>query len=108
MNQKKQIWKNRSFLFLITAQLASALGEGIVILALLALFGFEKDATPLEMAMVVLATSVPTVVFGPIAGLFADRLERKTLMMLLDIARAVICFLSCLLLTRGKFIFCLY
>lgn len=92
MNQKKQIWKNRSFLFLITAQLASALGEGIVILALLALFGFEKDATPLEMAMVVLATSVPTVVFGLIAGLFADRLERKTLMMLSDIARAVIMF----------------
>jgi MFS family permease len=83
------LFKQTSYLFLIGAQLVSALGEGIALLALLTLFGLEQDASPLEMALVILSLGVPTVVFGPISGVFADKLERKTLMVISDLMRAL-------------------
>ncbi|NGQ96783.1 MFS transporter [Brevibacillus sp. SYP-B805] len=80
---------NRSFLYLMTAQAVSNLGDWIDLLALFSLVALEWRASSVEMTLLVLCLAVPVVLFGPPAGVLADRHERKTLMMAADLVRAV-------------------
>jgi MFS family permease len=80
---------NRAFLYLMTAQAVSNLGDWIDLLALFSLVALEWRASSVDMTLIVLCLAVPVVLFGPLAGVLADRLERKTLMMTADLVRAV-------------------
>ncbi|MGE5701575.1 MAG: MFS transporter, partial [Clostridia bacterium] len=82
--------KSKSFLYLMGAQAISNLGDWLDLLALFSLVVFRWQASSIELTVGVLCLAIPTVLFGPIAGVYADRMERRTLMIAADLVRAVL------------------
>jgi MFS family permease len=92
MDQSEKLLKNKPYQFLISAQLISNLGDWLSLLAVFTLVGLKWNATPLEISLIILSLAVPMTVLGPISGVFADRWERKFIMVASDIARGFVIF----------------
>jgi MFS family permease len=84
------IFQIRDYRYLTIAQVISSLGDWLDYLALLALVGLKWNASPLAIGFCIFAFAAPAVVLGPVAGALADRMERKTLMIVSDLVRAVL------------------
>ena len=82
--------KNRNFLRFFSAQCISSLGDWIGVIAI-AVFA-EGLAGNAGVGLVMTARVLPGFIVGPIAGVFADRYNRKKLMVGADIARAALIF----------------
>ncbi|MFT5223200.1 MAG: dTMP kinase, partial [Glaciecola sp.] len=84
---------NRRFRNLFFAMLTSSLGDWIGVIAILEL---TKDilgttrAAGLAVSAVMIARVVPTLLLGPIAGVFVDRWDRKRVMIVTDIGRGLV------------------
>ncbi|QHE51065.1 MFS transporter [Pontibacillus sp. HMF3514] len=87
---KEGLFRNKPYLYLIASQIVSNLGDWLDMLALMALVAFKWNASPMEMSGVMLCIAVPMILFGPIAGVYADKFDRKKLMILSDIIRAIV------------------
>jgi MFS family permease len=87
MNRK--LFSLKGYLPLLSAQIVSNLGDWLDILALMALIGLKWNASPLAMSIAMLCLAGPSIVFGSLAGVLADRMNRKTLMIVADIMRAI-------------------
>src|SRR6266516_2906614 len=88
----KDLLVHPSFSRLWRAMLVSSLGDWVgfvAVAALVARLG-GKSLGGLAVAGVMLARLLPSVVFGPFAGVFADRFDRRKLMVRADIARGVL------------------
>ncbi|HET7658441.1 MAG TPA: MFS transporter [Bacillales bacterium] len=85
----KELLKLKPYMFLLSAQTVSNLGDWLNILALLALVGLKWHASALAVSGVMLCMTVPSIIFGSFAGTIADRYDRKTLMIISDILRAI-------------------
>ncbi|HYT81280.1 MAG TPA: MFS transporter, partial [Actinomycetota bacterium] len=85
----KDLLTDPSFSRLWRAMLVSSLGDwvGFVAVASLVADLGGKRLGALAVAGVMLARLLPSVVFGPFAGVFADRFDRKKLMVSADVAR---------------------
>lgn len=79
--------KNKHFITLMTAQAISSLGDWLSIVAIITLVGLKWEATPMQMSFIILSLALPMALLGPISGTVADRMERKTLMILSDVVR---------------------
>ena len=88
MNRK--LMKNRPYLFLISAQTISNLGDWLNLIALQALIGLKWQASPLAISTAFLCLTVPSIVCGSVSGVIADKMDRKTLMILTDLVRAAV------------------
>ncbi|WP_334074709.1 MULTISPECIES: MFS transporter [Paenibacillus] len=84
---KGGLLQNRAYLALMGSQLISNLGDWLHILALLTMIGLKWEATPWQITATMLCMLLPMLLGGPAAGVLADRLERKKLMIVSDIAR---------------------
>jgi KDO2-lipid IV(A) lauroyltransferase len=86
------LFKNGNFTLLWSSSLASQLGDHLNLMALTALiFAVSGGAIRgLEFSKILLLASVPVLIFGPISGVYADRLSRKKLMIFSDLARAAL------------------
>jgi MFS family permease len=82
--------RNKSYLHLIGAQIVSNLGDWLDYLALFALVGLYWNASPLGVASIMLCFICPLVLLGPVAGVLADRYERRTIMIASDLGRVVL------------------
>jgi MFS family permease len=78
------------FVRLWTGQTLSGLGSQVTVLALPLTAAVLLDATALQMGLLTAAQWLPGLLFGLIAGVWADRLPRRRLMLAADLARAVI------------------
>ncbi len=78
---------NGSFTALWAGQLISLFGDRIHQVALAAAV-FIVTGSPLAVAMVFVAATLPNLLFGPIAGTFVDRWDHKQTMVVSDILRA--------------------
>lgn len=79
----------RKFLFIWSGQVLSILGSGVSSFGLsLLLFDATGAATPFAMAF--LCSVLPSLVFAPLAGSFADRRSRKAIILLTDSADALL------------------
>jgi MFS family permease len=83
----KPLLQNKSFVRLLAAQAISNVGDWLDYLALFALVGLRWKAEPLEITYIMLCFIGPLVLLGPFAGVLADRMERRMLMLTSDIAR---------------------
>jgi dTMP kinase len=89
----KDLLTHPSFSRLWRAMLVSSLGDWVgfvAVAALVARLGGERvgeRAASLAVAGVMLARLLPSVLFGPFAGVFADRFDRRKLMVGADLAR---------------------
>ena len=84
----KRLMKNKGYMTLMSAQAISSIGDWLSIVAIITLVGLKWDASPLEVSFVFLCLAVPMALFGPVAGMIADRFSRKTLMIVSDVVRA--------------------
>ena len=87
----KDLLTDPSFSRLWRAMLVSSLGDWVGFVAVASLvtrLGSERLA-PLAVAGVMLARLLPSVLFGPFAGVLADRFDRRKLMVSADVARGV-------------------
>jgi CRP-like cAMP-binding protein/sugar phosphate permease len=94
------VFRNRSFTFLWLGQLVSTIGSALTSLAA-SIVVFRLTGSALSVGLMLIATSAPTLILGLIAGVFVDRYDRKRIMIIADIARAVVVILIPFLLPYG-------
>jgi predicted MFS family arabinose efflux permease len=82
--------RNPDFRKLYLAQLISFGGDWFLVVALFGLV-LELTGSPVMVALVVVAQLLPYVVLSPVAGALVDRLDRKRLMIVADLARVALC-----------------
>lgn len=85
------LWSNRPFVRVFAAQLASLLGSGVTSVAL-AVFAYELAGSS---ATVVVGTALTLrilafVLFAPAAGILADRVDRRALLVGADVVRVAL------------------
>ncbi|MFD1737736.1 MFS transporter [Bacillus salitolerans] len=86
--QKSRLFSNKSYLSLISAQTVSALGDWLDILAIITLVAIHWNASPFAVTGIMLCLAGPSIVLGPLAGALADRLDRKKIMIVSNLACA--------------------
>ncbi|MFA9444153.1 dTMP kinase [Egicoccus sp. AB-alg6-2] len=87
------LFRNRDFRNLGLSTFASALGDWIGFLAILALtesiLGTTRAAA-FAVSAVMAARVLPSMLLGPVAGVFVDRWDRKRLMIACDVGRGIV------------------
>jgi MFS family permease len=73
-------------------QLTSQIGEGLNKVALL-WFVYTLTGSALKMTIVGLIQTIPPLLFGPMIGVYLDRLPKKSVMIWVDLIRTVMTFL---------------
>lgn len=81
--EQSNLMKNKNFLYLIISKLISTTGT-FVQSAALALFIIDKTESSVLFASVLMATLIPKVVVSPFCGVVVDWLDRKKLLVGLD------------------------
>ncbi len=107
MNQAQgylPVLRNLNFLKLWIAQIFSLMAlQSLLLLALILIE--EVNQSSLQTAGVIVAFSLPAVIFGPIAGVVLDRVSKKTILVVSNLARiasqAMLAFLAYLGINRG-------
>ncbi|GGA32662.1 MFS transporter [Paenibacillus physcomitrellae] len=84
---ERPLLNNKTYLSLLGSQIVSNLGEWLTILAILTLVGLKWEATPWQITGLTLCMLLPMLLGGPLAGMLADRVERKQIMVWADIIR---------------------
>ena len=79
----------RDFGLLWWGQTTSQIGEGLNKVALL-WFVYELTGSAMKMTMVGLLQTIPPLVFGPLIGVYLDRLPKKVVMVWVDLVRALL------------------
>jgi MFS family permease len=94
------IFRNRNFARLWAGQTVSEFGTGLTSIAA-SLLVFRETGSALSVGLMLMATALPGLLFGLIAGVFVDRLDRKRIMVVSEIIRAVLIALIPLLAPLG-------
>lgn len=87
------ILKNRNFRSLWLGQIISQIGDYFAFLAMLVVVsGFSNDeqGTTLAVSGMMLAFTLPRLLFGLLAGVFVDRWDRRRTMLVSDVLRAAL------------------
>jgi MFS transporter, DHA3 family, macrolide efflux protein len=84
--------KTRDFGLLWWGQVTSQIGEGLNKVALL-WFVYELTGSAMMIATVGLLQTVPPLLFGPLIGVYLDRLRKKPVMIWVDLIRTFLTFL---------------
>ncbi|MDP9468221.1 MAG: MFS transporter, partial [Chloroflexota bacterium] len=101
------IFRNRYFTYLWSGQLISTIGDALTSLAA-GIFVYSITGSVLSVGLLLMASAAPTLLFGLIAGVIVDRYERKTIMIVSCLLRAVLVALIPVLVLSGDDIIWLY
>jgi MFS transporter, DHA3 family, macrolide efflux protein len=82
------LWQNFRFTRFYASMTLSNFGDWIDIFALQIIFVHEFHASPLIMGALAFLYFIPAILFGPIAGVFADRHSKRNIMVITDILSA--------------------
>ncbi|MFQ6058483.1 MAG: MFS transporter [Anaerolineae bacterium] len=83
-----QALQNSDFRALWLGQLISQIGDSFAILAVLVVIN-QLTRSTLALGLMVVAVTLPQLLFGLIAGVFVDRLDRKVTMIVSDVVRGL-------------------
>ena len=92
--------KTRDFGLLFSGQVVSQIGDGMNKVALL-WFVYELTGSAFKMAIIGLLQTIPPLIFGPLIGVYLDRMKKKPIMVWVDLARAGLVLLIPLLYAMG-------
>ena len=80
---------NRDFQLLFTGQLFSQIGDQFLFIAALSIVN-RLTASPIALSGLALAISIPQLAFGLMGGVLVDRFDRKRLLIVSDVLRALV------------------
>lgn len=89
MSDLRALLRNRSFLTIWTASAVSGLGDKIAIIALYLLV-YELAGRAVDLGLLAAVQIIPAVLLGPLAGLALDRYDRRRVMIICELASAVV------------------
>ena len=89
-NARSSLWHNGAFIRLWLAQVVSNAGSQVTTLALPLTAVLVLGATPAQMGALGVATSLPNLCFGLLAGVWVDRVRRRPLLVAADLGRALL------------------
>ena len=101
------VFRNRSFVFLWTGQLISTIGDALTSLAA-GIIVFQVTHSILNVGVMLMVSSIPTLIFGLVAGVFVDRYDRKSIMVVSVVLQAGLVAAIPLSLALTNSIFWLY
>lgn len=81
---------NRYFRYLLAGQFISELGNWFNFIAGLGLVRLVSDASPMAAGLFFVARLIPFALASPFAGTFVDRFSRRQVMIVTDLARALV------------------
>lgn len=81
--------KNRSFNFWVSAQIVSPIAESFSTILITWTIWKESNSTTL-LALTLILTTIPQIIFGMVAGVATDRFNRKKIVMFCNAIRAVL------------------
>ena len=84
------LFRQRSFALLIFSEATSLFGT-YFLNAALALYVLKLTGSPEKFASILALGMVPYLIVGPVAGVLADRFNKKKWMILLDVLRGILC-----------------
>jgi MFS family permease len=90
MNQTASLWRNTEFIKLWVGQTISVFGSEITNLALPLTAVLLLNATPAQMGVLGALGTLPFVLVGLFAGVWADRKRRRPILMNADFGRALL------------------
>ncbi|MCS6953223.1 MAG: MFS transporter [Bryobacterales bacterium] len=100
------VQSNRNFRLLWLAQIVSELGDWLYSIAIYSLL-LELTGSAKSVATAVVLQVLPQFFIAPAAGVLNDRMSRKRVMILADVARAAI-VLGMLAVQRADLVWCIY
>lgn len=83
-------WRIQDFRLYWTAQSVSFLGDQVSVLAIPLVAVTLLQASPSQMGMLTALGQAPLLIFGLFAGLWVDRADRRRLLIISDLGRAVV------------------
>ena len=89
----KDILKIRGFLLLWTGQAVSYIGDQFHFIAIMGLLLYEYNVSSVEVGTLMVSLSAPSLIIGPLAGVYVDRWSRKWVMIVSDIIRGILVIL---------------
>ncbi|HEY7025801.1 MAG TPA: MFS transporter [Candidatus Limnocylindrales bacterium] len=99
------VLRNRKFLSLWIAQVVTQVGGNMVLFGLtVEVFALTGKST--SVSLLILSFLVPAVIFGAIAGVYVDRLDRRLILVVANAARGAL-FLLLLVVPQDVLIICL-
>lgn len=90
MRQYLELFRNRNFVLHWLAGAISNLGDFFNSLALVKILSADPQRLGFYMALIMVAKVIPSAVLSPLAGVVADRLPRRTIMIVSDLVRALL------------------
>ncbi|WP_026881973.1 MFS transporter [Clostridium akagii] len=84
-----KVFKNKDFMILWLGQNISKLGTTLYDIALM-WYMYKKTGSSIALGLSVLCFTVPSVLIAPLAGVFADRLDKKKIIINTDILSGII------------------
>lgn len=88
--------RNKVFLRVFGAFAAASVGDWFDTLAIQVLVGYRWHAGPFMLALIPVANALPSILFGTLAGIAADRLNELKLMRVCDLLTTVLTLLALL------------
>ncbi len=83
------VFRRRDFSLLWLAQLISTAGSSLTDLAA-AIWVYRETESPLAVALTLMATAIPSLIVGLLAGVYVDRHDRKKIMIVTCLIQSVI------------------
>jgi MFS family permease len=103
------LWRHRDFLLLWLGQSVSRFGDQFTGLAIPVIAAYYLLATPAEMGYLGAANTVPFLLFGLVVGVWVDRRQRRSVLIVADLARgslvAIVGSLGLLSLLQFSFLY---
>lgn len=82
------VLRNRNFTYLWAAQLLSQIAQNIINFAVLVKVE-ELSHSTTQIAVTIVSFTLPAVLFGPVAGVWVDRLDKKSILVYTNVSRAI-------------------
>src|SRR3954447_15838356 len=84
-----EVLRVRNYRLVATADLLSSLGDWLLLVAA-PYFVLRLTGSTLATGLSLAAETVPSLLLGPVAGVFADRWDRRRTMLAVDLSRAAV------------------
>jgi MFS transporter, DHA3 family, macrolide efflux protein len=95
------VFRHRGFTLMWTGQLVETIGCALTSLAAAVLVFRMTGGSALSVGLMLMATTAPSLLVGLLAGVYVDRYDRRRIMIIADVARAVLVLLIPILVPQG-------